>query len=175
MFACVHHVFGAANVGNVIKSLSDPQLRKLAVNTLVYQAEARVRDPTYGVVGHIMELEQRHRKVQEDLMRAKAQLAQYLGPEGMRKEFSLCLGASSKGKNKCDETPEPHMSSFRRLCTDSDVEMWDPFPPWETFDDTQSGEKLSSDLGENNVGSSSLQGHGDKKGKRPADFPSTPA
>ncbi|KAF7830916.1 LOB domain-containing protein 12-like [Senna tora] len=46
-FAIVHKVFGASNVGKMLQELRAEQ-RADAVSSLVYEANARVRDPVYG-------------------------------------------------------------------------------------------------------------------------------
>ncbi|TKY55743.1 LOB domain-containing protein 36 [Spatholobus suberectus] len=132
-FACVHHVFGASNVGTILKSLQ-PEMRESAAKTLAYQAEARVRDPVHGCVGLIAELEERHRRVKEDLLKAQTELAQFVSPEAMR-EMCPRFGPSLKRKKP---VPPPVLveldaASFPVLCGDAELEKWDPFPPWGTF------------------------------------------
>ena len=51
-FANVHKIFGASNVTKLLNELP-PHQREDAVNSLAYEAEARVRDPVYGCVGAI--------------------------------------------------------------------------------------------------------------------------
>ncbi|KAL2333598.1 hypothetical protein Fmac_014811 [Flemingia macrophylla] len=171
MFACVHHVFGAANVANVIKSLESPEQRRAAVKSLVYQAEARVRDPVYGVMGHIMVLEERYRQVKEELEMTRAELMKYMDLE-IIKRFGFRV--SSKGKEKCHEAPlQPAMAepnnaaaasaSFLRLGCEAEIRRWDPFPPWGGYDAAQALLHLAA---ENVAGPSSLP---DMKGKRTAD------
>ncbi|KAM1174764.1 hypothetical protein ACFX13_027917 [Malus domestica] len=81
-FANVHKVFGASNVAKILNELSASQ-RDDAVNSLAYEAEARLRDPVYGCVGLISLLQQRLKQVQADLFNAKKELATYIGPQAM--------------------------------------------------------------------------------------------
>ncbi|KAK6923011.1 Lateral organ boundaries, LOB [Dillenia turbinata] len=81
-FAYVHKVFGASNVAKLLNELNAAQ-RKDAVDSLAYEAEARLRDPVYGCVGYISVLKQRLQQVQNDLDIAKKELATYIGPAAM--------------------------------------------------------------------------------------------
>ncbi|KAL4577396.1 hypothetical protein LXL04_013505 [Taraxacum kok-saghyz] len=81
-FANVHKVFGASNVAKLLNELNATQ-REDAVNSLAYEADARLRDPVYGCVGLISILQHRLRQVQVDLENAKRELANYIGPSAM--------------------------------------------------------------------------------------------
>ncbi|KAF4349734.1 hypothetical protein CsatB_001436 [Cannabis sativa] len=69
-FANVHKVFGASNVNKMLQELP-VQHRGDAVSSMVYEANARVRDPVYGCVGAISSLQQ-----QIDVLQAQLALAQ---------------------------------------------------------------------------------------------------
>ncbi|XP_023743273.1 LOB domain-containing protein 36 [Lactuca sativa] len=77
-FANVHKVFGASNVAKILNELNATQ-REDAVNSLAYEAEARLRDPVYGCVGLISILQTRLKQVQTDLLIAKQELCTYIG------------------------------------------------------------------------------------------------
>ncbi|KAL7224061.1 hypothetical protein ACSBR1_025503 [Camellia fascicularis] len=81
-FANVHKVFGASNVAKILNELNAAQ-REDAVNSLAYEADARLRDPVYGCVGLISILQHRLKQVQIDLYHAKKELATYIGPSAM--------------------------------------------------------------------------------------------
>lgn len=55
-FAAVHKVFGASNASKLLMMIPASQ-RLDAVITLCYEALARLRDPVYGCVGHILALQ----------------------------------------------------------------------------------------------------------------------
>ncbi|KAI3704676.1 hypothetical protein L1987_74903 [Smallanthus sonchifolius] len=78
-FANVHKVYGASNVAKLLNDLPATQ-REDAVNSLAYEADARLRDPVYGCVGLISILQRRLKQVQTDLENAKRELATYIGP-----------------------------------------------------------------------------------------------
>ncbi|KAI3824132.1 hypothetical protein L1987_05581 [Smallanthus sonchifolius] len=81
-FANVHKVFGTSNVVKILNELDTSQ-REDAVNSLAYEADARLRDPVYGCVGLISVLQHRLKQVQKDLDDAKMELASYIGPYAM--------------------------------------------------------------------------------------------
>nr|XP_043608190.1 LOB domain-containing protein 36-like isoform X2 [Erigeron canadensis] len=81
-FANVHKVFGASNVAKILNEINTAQ-REDAVNSLAYEAEARLKDPVYGCVGLISLLQHKLKQVQSDLHNAKLELANYIGPSAM--------------------------------------------------------------------------------------------
>lgn len=81
-FANVHKVFGASNVAKMLNELS-PAQREDAVNSLAYEAEARLRDPVYGCVGLISLLQHKLKQVHSDLYNARKELSSYIGPSAM--------------------------------------------------------------------------------------------
>ncbi|KAF3772882.1 LOB domain-containing protein 12 [Nymphaea thermarum] len=72
-FANVHKVFGASNVSKMLQDLPVQQ-RADAVTSLVYEANARVRDPVYGCVGAISFLQQQIAQLQMQLAVAQAEI-----------------------------------------------------------------------------------------------------
>ncbi|KAF7834629.1 LOB domain-containing protein 4-like [Senna tora] len=72
-FASVHKVFGASNVNKMLQELGEEQ-RSDAVSSMVYEANARVRDPVYGCVGAISSLQQQVDTLQTQLAQAQAEL-----------------------------------------------------------------------------------------------------
>ncbi|XP_066334807.1 LOB domain-containing protein 12-like [Miscanthus floridulus] len=72
-FAIVHKVFGASNVSKMLQELPAQQ-RADAVSSLVYEANARMRDPVYGCVGAISYLQQQVSQLQVQLALAKAEI-----------------------------------------------------------------------------------------------------
>ncbi|KAI6675390.1 hypothetical protein NL676_003296 [Syzygium grande] len=75
-FANVHKIFGASNVTKLLNELL-PHQREDAVNSLAYEAEARVRDPVYGCVGAISFLQRQVQRLQKELDTANADLIRY--------------------------------------------------------------------------------------------------
>ncbi|KAM1020269.1 hypothetical protein ACFX13_042262 [Malus domestica] len=75
-FAQVHKVFGASNVSKILTEVPEDQ-REDTVNSLAYEAEARLRDPVYGCIGAISMLQRKMIQLQHDLAVARARLACY--------------------------------------------------------------------------------------------------
>ncbi|KAE8686652.1 LOB domain-containing protein 21 [Hibiscus syriacus] len=76
-FAKVHKVFGASNVSKILIEVPKEQ-REETVNSLAYEAEARLRDPVYGCIGAIALLQRKMIQLQHDLALARACLARYV-------------------------------------------------------------------------------------------------
>ncbi|KAL4278443.1 hypothetical protein GQ457_03G040680 [Hibiscus cannabinus] len=72
-FANVHRVFGASNVNKMLQELPEHH-RGDAVSSMVYEANARVRDPVYGCVGAISSLQQQIDALQTQLALAQAEV-----------------------------------------------------------------------------------------------------
>ncbi|XP_044465859.1 LOB domain-containing protein 25-like isoform X2 [Mangifera indica] len=88
-FANVHKIFGASNVGKLLNEVM-PHQREDAVNSLAYEAEARMKDPVYGCVGAISVLQRQVIRLQRELDATNADLIRYA----------------------CNEAPAPATSQF---------------------------------------------------------------
>ncbi|XP_047326345.1 LOB domain-containing protein 25 [Impatiens glandulifera] len=75
-FANVHKIFGASNVSKLLNEVQ-PHQREDAVNSLAYEAEARLKDPIYGCVGAISVLQRQVIKLQKELEETNADLMRY--------------------------------------------------------------------------------------------------
>lgn len=76
-FANVHKIFGASNVTKLLNELH-PHQREDAVNSLAYEADARVKDPVYGCVGAISILQHQVKQLQSELHNARSELSKYI-------------------------------------------------------------------------------------------------
>ncbi|CAI9774921.1 unnamed protein product [Fraxinus pennsylvanica] len=72
-FSIVHKIFGASNVSKMLQELPLQQ-RADAVSSLVYEANARVRDPVYGCVGAISYLQNQVSQLQMQLAVAQSEI-----------------------------------------------------------------------------------------------------
>lgn len=75
-FANVHKIFGASNITKLLNDLL-PYQREDAVNSLAYEAEARMKDPVYGCVGAISVLQKQVQRLQNELDAANTNLLRY--------------------------------------------------------------------------------------------------
>ncbi|KAJ8559444.1 hypothetical protein K7X08_003502 [Anisodus acutangulus] len=75
-FAAVHKVFGASNVSKLLLEVPVGQ-RADAANSLVYEANVRLRDPVYGCMGAISALQQQLQNLQAELNAIRAEILRY--------------------------------------------------------------------------------------------------
>ncbi|KAK4375033.1 hypothetical protein RND71_005710 [Anisodus tanguticus] len=128
-FSSVHKVFGASNVNKMLQEFTDSsrensllqKCRELpehqrgdAVSSMVYEANARVRDPVYGCVGAISSLQQQIDHLQTQLAIAQAEVVHMR----MRQFLSMSRGGTT-GNSPEDVSPssrhtqtQPTMSLF---------------------------------------------------------------
>lgn len=72
-FTIAHRVFGASNIIKLLQELPESQ-RADAVSSMVYEANARVRDPVYGCAGAICHLQKQVSDLQAELAKAQAEI-----------------------------------------------------------------------------------------------------
>ncbi|XP_054785387.1 LOB domain-containing protein 1-like [Prosopis cineraria] len=72
-FTIAHRVFGASNIIKFLQELPESQ-RADAVSSMVYEANARIRDPVYGCAGAICQLQKQVSELQAQLAKAQAEL-----------------------------------------------------------------------------------------------------
>ncbi|KFK36928.1 hypothetical protein AALP_AA4G190900 [Arabis alpina] len=75
-FASVHKVFGASNVSKMLMEVPESQ-RADAANSLVYEANVRLRDPIYGCMGAISALQQEVQALQAELTAVRSEILKY--------------------------------------------------------------------------------------------------
>ncbi|PWZ06722.1 LOB domain-containing protein 1 [Zea mays] len=72
-FTTAHRVFGASNIIKLLQDLPESS-RADAVSSMVYEAEARLRDPVYGCAGAVCRLQRQANELKVQLARAQADL-----------------------------------------------------------------------------------------------------
>ncbi|XP_059288164.1 LOB domain-containing protein 1-like [Lycium ferocissimum] len=72
-FTIAHRVFGASNIIKLLQELPEDQ-RADTVNSMVYEANARIRDPVYGCAGAIFQLQKQISELQADLAKAQVEI-----------------------------------------------------------------------------------------------------
>ncbi|KAI3450515.1 hypothetical protein Pfo_007180 [Paulownia fortunei] len=94
-FTTAHRVFGASNIIKFLQELPEPQ-RADAVSSMVYEANARLRDPVYGCAGAICQLQKQVSELQEQLAKAQAEI------------FNMQCQHANLMALICMEMPPPH-------------------------------------------------------------------
>lgn len=72
-FTTAHRVFGASNIIKFLQELPESQ-RADAVSSMVYEGNARLRDPVYGCAGAIFQLQKQVNELQAQLAKAQAEV-----------------------------------------------------------------------------------------------------
>ncbi|PIA38658.1 hypothetical protein AQUCO_02700112v1 [Aquilegia coerulea] len=72
-FTTAHRVFGASNIIKFLQELPECQ-RADAVSSMVYEANARIRDPIYGCAGVICHLQKQVNELQVQLAMTQAEI-----------------------------------------------------------------------------------------------------
>ncbi|KAI5061578.1 hypothetical protein GOP47_0024083 [Adiantum capillus-veneris] len=75
-FASVHKIYGASNVSKMLLEVPEMQ-RADTANSLVYEANARLRDPVYGCMGLLSTLQQQAQALQAELNAVKGEVMRY--------------------------------------------------------------------------------------------------
>ncbi|XP_030464229.1 LOB domain-containing protein 15-like isoform X2 [Syzygium oleosum] len=75
-FAAVHKVFGASNVSKMLTEVAESQ-RADTANSLVYEANLRLRDPVYGCMGAISALQQQIQTLQAELNAVRNEILRF--------------------------------------------------------------------------------------------------
>ncbi|XP_057526574.1 LOB domain-containing protein 1-like [Amaranthus tricolor] len=130
-FTIAHRVFGASNIIKFLQELPESQ-RADAVSSMVYEANARIRDPVYGCAGAICQLQKQVNelqaqlaKVQAELVNMKCQQANILAFVSMEMAHSPTSNASSQS-----QSPEHPNSSSNNACFIDDNNLggslWEP-------------------------------------------------
>ncbi|MED6150654.1 LOB domain-containing protein 12 [Stylosanthes scabra] len=143
-FAIVHKVFGASNVSKMLQELPIHQ-RGDAVSSLVYEANARVRDPVYGCVGAISYLQNQVTQLQMQLAVAQAEIlsiqmqpepsnnnttllpSQLLLDQDDNEKFLLLSTSSAENNNNYEFLPQ-YLSSFASSSSSSSNVFQDSEP-----------------------------------------------
>ncbi|MED6156810.1 LOB domain-containing protein 12 [Stylosanthes scabra] len=117
-FAIVHKVFGASNISKMLQELPVEQ-RADAVSSLVYEANARVRDPVYGCVGAISYLQNQVSELQMQLAVAQAEILCIQMQQHQQEEPSAMMMMQPQLLQNENELSSPHLQYFTTLGSSS--------------------------------------------------------
>ncbi|RAL39701.1 hypothetical protein DM860_003234 [Cuscuta australis] len=83
MFHNAHRLFGVSNITKLLKQI-DPNLRGVAMKSIIEEANARAKYPVYGCVAEIQQLMLKIQLAEEELMAVHSQLAFYTQQQQQR-------------------------------------------------------------------------------------------
>ena len=95
-FAAVHGVFSASNVSKMLERIELPEQRRVAAATLVEEAKARQRDPTFGRVSYIRILQEVNDKAREQVDEAREEIAREFGALGASEPVDVAAAARAQ-------------------------------------------------------------------------------
>ncbi|CAK9139752.1 unnamed protein product [Ilex paraguariensis] len=122
-FTVAHRIFGASNIIKLLQELPESQ-RADAVNSIVYEANARIRDPVYGSTGVIYQLQKQVSELQAELARTQVELFN-MQCQQANLLSSVCLEMSQPQENML-QTPYESSNYFNDdgyLCNTT---AWEP-------------------------------------------------
>ncbi|CAK9165595.1 unnamed protein product [Ilex paraguariensis] len=124
-FTIAHRVFGASNIIKLLQELPESQ-KADAVSSMIYEANARIKDPVYGCAGAICQLLKRVNELQAELAKAQAEL---VNMQCQQSNLLALLGMEmSQPQENILQTP--HQSS--KLCYDHDRDLFSDLEPlWD--------------------------------------------
>ncbi|CAA0834093.1 LOB domain-containing protein 1 [Striga hermonthica] len=103
-FTIAHRVFGASNIIKFLQDVPEAQ-RADAISSMVYEANARLRDPIYGCAGSISQLQMQVSQLQQQLAKAQAQIL------NLQSQHSTLISLYSMDINSFNDfTSSPHTS-----------------------------------------------------------------
>lgn len=147
-FANAHRIFGASNISKILNDVPLHQ-REDAVNSLAYEAEARIRDPVYGCVGAISYLKRHIAVLEHELTIARSELARYMGTGvmgGVHPHMGTLSTQIAGGMNVIPQSHDEHILSTMpdHMFTRSDQNIW--VQGREEFNNQLTREQLSEQL-----------------------------
>ncbi|CAN8295067.1 unnamed protein product [Cochlearia groenlandica] len=112
-FTIAHRVFGASNIIKFLQELPESQ-RTDAVNSMVYEARARIKDPVYGSAGAIYHLQRQVSELQAQLAKAQVEIVNMQFQRAQLLEL-------------IHNMDQPNQESQHKLSFESSLESYDDF------------------------------------------------
>ncbi|KAK6929546.1 Lateral organ boundaries, LOB [Dillenia turbinata] len=125
-FASVHKVFGASNVSKMLMEVPQSQRADVA-NSLVYEANVRLRDPVYGCTVAISALQQQVQSLQAELNAVRAEIMRYkyresnLNPPHVALPYSGAVSISVPPTPTAAPSPSPPPPPLQPLPSTSSI------------------------------------------------------
>ncbi|KAJ4719164.1 LOB DOMAIN-CONTAINING PROTEIN [Melia azedarach] len=138
-FAAVHKVFGASNVSKMLMEVPESQ-RVDAANSLVFEANLRLRDPVYGCMGAISALQQQIQSLQAELNAVKSEILRYKYREATA---NTIISSSSNGLISSAVVSLAASSSSPSLSIPPPIPPPPPLPPASVVVSSSSSSSIS--------------------------------
>ncbi|OIV91388.1 hypothetical protein TanjilG_02006 [Lupinus angustifolius] len=123
-FTIAHRVFGASNIIKFLQELPESQ-REDAVSSMVYEANARIRDPVYGCAGAICQLQKQISELQAQLAKAQAEVVNMQCQQANLVALICMEMTQSQDQNMLQ--PQPNDDDMNCFLDDTDfASAWDP-------------------------------------------------
>ncbi|KAK6163265.1 hypothetical protein DH2020_000129 [Rehmannia glutinosa] len=123
-FTTAHRVFGASNIIKFLQELPEPQ-RSDAVSSMVYEANARLRDPVYGCAGAICQLQKQINELQEQLAKAQAEIVS-MQCQHANLMALICLELPSNDQKSFDDFTSGYQSNTNFIDENNLGLLWEP-------------------------------------------------
>ncbi|XP_009588230.1 LOB domain-containing protein 1-like [Nicotiana tomentosiformis] len=125
-FTIAHRVFGASNIIKMLQELPEDQ-RTDAVNSMVYEANARIRDPVYGCAGAICQLQKQISELQAELAKAQVEMLNVQSQNANLMSL-ICREMSQNQQNNGSVCPDQqtHGNTSLFLDDNSIYAAWEP-------------------------------------------------
>ncbi|XP_051113341.1 LOB domain-containing protein 1-like [Andrographis paniculata] len=128
-FTTAHRVFGASNIIKFLQELPETQ-RADAVSSMVYEANARLRDPVYGCAGAICQLQKQVNDLKEQLAKAKAEIvSKQCQHDNLMALIYMQMTQSSPTPSQFDDfanSPQSYQSNTSFLEESNIGLLWEP-------------------------------------------------
>ncbi|KAK4354061.1 hypothetical protein RND71_026255 [Anisodus tanguticus] len=109
-FTIAHRVFGASNIIKMLQELPEEH-RADAVNSMVYEANARIRDPIYGCAGAIFQLQKQISELQAEFAKAQAEILN-LKCQNSNLLALVCMEVSEYQENSTSLLSSDHINDY---------------------------------------------------------------
>ncbi|KAM7499178.1 hypothetical protein LguiA_023592 [Lonicera macranthoides] len=109
-FTIAHRIFGASNIIKLLQELPESQ-RADAVSSMVYEANARIRDPVYGCAGAICNLQKQISELQSELAKANALLVNMQSQQANLVAL-ICMEMSQPEQGPISSQPFENLNFF---------------------------------------------------------------
>ncbi|RDX68346.1 LOB domain-containing protein 2, partial [Mucuna pruriens] len=118
-FHAVHKVFGVSNITKLVKNAKEEDRRRV-VDSLIWEACCRQRDPIHGPYGEYTKVYNEYKKVLDELKRFKGQNQLLQFPPLGLKDLISCNGTKGEHKAEVDSALD-YLHGKKNGIIDSDI------------------------------------------------------